>query len=155
MKLNRKLAATLLASAGLAATLTPLTASPASAAGMHGCSYPRVCVYSGSYSSGSIIGWFQDTYYQNMPPAIQNDPDAVVNTRDDDSVWLIDTGASPDAYICIPKNRAVNLGSYRHPGGTSWANRVDTIKIWGDPDNGLCSGANDVRQGRIPDGWRP
>ncbi|MEW2635522.1 hypothetical protein AB0903_28765 [Streptomyces sp. NPDC048389] len=154
MKLNRKPATTLLA-VGLAASLTPLTASPASAASMHGCSYPRVCLYAGTYSGGSLIGWFRDTYYQNLPTAIRNEPDSVVNTRNDDSVWLIDTGASPDAYICIPKNRAVNLGNYNHPNGTTWANDVDTIKIWGDPDNGLCSGANAVRQGRIPDGWRP
>lgn len=154
MKLNRKLAATLV-TAGLAATLTPLTASPASAASMHGCTYPRVCVYDGSYSGGSVIGWFQDTIYQNMPTSIQNDPDAVVNTRNDDSVWLLDTGASPDAYLCIPRNTAVNLGNYAHPNGTTWANDVDTIKIWGDPDTGTCSGTTQVQQGRVPDGWRP
>ncbi|MFD5337457.1 hypothetical protein [Streptomyces hawaiiensis] len=155
MKLNRKLAATLVTT-GLAAALTPLTASSASAASMHGCSYPRVCVYEGSYSGGSVIGWFQDTYYQNMPTAIQNDPDAVVNTRNDDSVWLLDTRPSPDAYICIPKNTAVNLGNYDHPtNDTTWANDVDTIKIWGDPDTGTCSGTLKVQQGRVPDGWRP
>ncbi|MET9557402.1 hypothetical protein [Streptomyces sp. NPDC006645] len=155
MKLNRKLAAPLLA-VGLAATLTPLTASPAAADSAYGCSYPRVCLYSGSYSSGSIIGWFQDTYYQNLPTSIRNLPDAVVNTRNDDSVWLLDTGYAPaDAYICIPKNKAVNLGSYDHPNGTTWANDVDTILIWPEPDNGLCSGSTDVRQGTVPNGWRP
>ncbi|GAA3020509.1 hypothetical protein [Streptomyces fulvorobeus] len=153
MKLNRKLAATLLTSAGLAATLTPLTASPASAASMHGCSYPRVCVYNGSYSDGTIIGWFQDTYYQNMPSEIRNDADAAVNTRNDDSVWLIDTGATPDAYICIPRNTAVNLGNYAHPNGTTWANDVDTIKIFGDPDDGKCNGTYQVQQGRVPANW--
>ncbi|MEU3985296.1 hypothetical protein AB0F77_35420 [Streptomyces sp. NPDC026672] len=154
LKSNRKLAATLL-TAALAATLTPLTASPASAASMHGCSYPRVCLYDGAYSGGSPFGWFQDTYYQNIPSGGQNRADAVVNTRNDDSVWLLDTGASPDAYICIPRNTAVNLGDYAHPGGGTWANDVDTIKIWGDPDTGTCSGTFQVRQGRVADGWRP
>ncbi|MEU9361703.1 hypothetical protein AB0D35_26855 [Streptomyces sp. NPDC048301] len=55
MKLTKKLAATLFASAGLASALVPLTASSASAASQYGCSYPRVCVYGGSYSGGSII----------------------------------------------------------------------------------------------------
>ncbi len=153
MKLIRKPAVALLTSAGLAAALTPLTASPAAAASMHGCSYPRVCVYDGSYSSGTLIGWFQDTYYQNMPTEIRNKPDAVVNTRNDDSVWLIDTGATPDRYICIPANTAVNLGNYAHPNGTTWANDVDTIKIFGDPDDGKCSGTNQVRQGTVPADW--
>ncbi|MBW8739034.1 MAG: hypothetical protein JF621_18560 [Streptomyces turgidiscabies] len=153
MKLNGKLSATLL-TAGLAATLTPLTASPASAASMHGCTYPRVCLYDGSYQNGSIFSWYQDTSYQAIIGG-GNRADAVVNTRNDDSVWLIDQGASPDAYICIPANTAVNLGNYAHPNGGTWANDADAIKIWGDPDNGLCSGDDQVSQGRIKDGWRP
>ncbi len=49
----------------------------------------------------------------------------------------------------------MNLGNYAHPNGTTWANDVDTIKIWGDPDNGQCSGTYQVRQGTVPDGRRP
>ncbi|MBA8944217.1 hypothetical protein [Streptomyces calvus] len=49
----------------------------------------------------------------------------------------------------------MNLGNYAHPNGTTWANDVDTIKIRGDPDNGRCSGTYQVRQGTVPDGWRP
>ncbi|MDQ0932291.1 hypothetical protein [Streptomyces turgidiscabies] len=154
MKLNRKLSATLL-TAGLAATLTPLTVSPASAASMHGCTYPRVCLYDGSYQNGRIYSSYQDTSYQPILPVPGggNRADAVVNTRNDDSVWLIDQGASPDAYICIPRNTAVNLGDYAHPNGGTWANDADAIKIWGD--DGKCSGTFQVRQGRIKDGWRP
>ncbi|WP_432104023.1 hypothetical protein [Streptomyces sp. bgisy091] len=151
MKLTKKLAATLFASAGLASALVPLTASSASAVSKYGCSYPRVCVYGGSYSGGSIIGWFQDNGYQNMPLSIQNKPDAVVNTRNDDSVWLIDTGANPDRYICIPANTAANLGDYAHPNKTTWANDVDTINIFND--DGRCSGTNQVRQGTVPANW--
>lgn len=151
MKLTKKLTATLLTSAGLASALVPLAASSASAASQYGCSYPRVCVYSGSYADGSIIGWFQDNGYQNMPLSIQNEPDAVVNTRNDDSVWLIDTGATPDRYICIPAKTAANLGKYDHPNGTTWANDVDTINIFND--NGLCSGTNRVQQGTVPANW--
>ncbi|MFI2431325.1 hypothetical protein [Streptomyces sp. NPDC018693] len=154
MKLNRKLAATLL-TVGLAAGSTMLTAPAASAVSMHGCSYPNVCLYDGSYQSGSIFFRFQGTAYQNLPVSGQNRADAVVNTRNDDSVWLLDTGPSPDAYICIPRNTAVNLGNYAHPRGGTWANHVDTVKIWGDPDTGTCSGTLQVQQGRVPDGWRP
>jgi hypothetical protein len=153
MKLNGKLAATLL-TAGLAATSTALTAPSASADTMHDCSYPRVCLYDGSYQSGSIFSWYQDTTYQSIIGG-GNRVDAVVNTRNDDSVWLIDQGASPDAYICIPRNTAVNLGNYAHPNGGTWANDADAIKIWGDPDDGKCSGTYQVQQGRIADGWRP
>jgi hypothetical protein len=153
MKLNRKLSATLL-TAGLAATLTPLTAPPAAASSMHGCSYPRVCLYDGSYQNGSTFSWYQDTSYQAIIGG-GNRVDAVVNTRNDDSVWLIDQGASPDAYLCIPRNTAVNLGNYAHPNGGTWANDADAIKIWGDPDDGKCSGTWQVQQGRINDGWRP
>ncbi|MGW1713579.1 hypothetical protein [Streptomyces sp. NPDC002156] len=154
-KLPGALTSTLL-TVGLAATLTPLTASPAAAVSMHGCSYPRVCLYDGSYQSGTIFSWYQDTSYQAIIGG-GNRVDAVVNTRNDDSVWLIDQGPSPDAYICIPANTAVNLGSYDHPVSArgTWANDADAIKIWGDPDNGLCSGTNRVQQGRIADGWRP
>ncbi|MCF2126754.1 hypothetical protein L1I79_09905 [Strepomyces sp. STD 3.1] len=154
MTLKRKLAATLL-TAGLAATSGLLTAPSASASSMYDCSYPRVCLYDGAYSARNVFGYFQDTYYQNIPDGGRNRADAVVNTRNDDSVWLLDTGASPDAYICIPRNTAVNLGDYAHPGGGTWANDVDTIKIWGDPDDGKCSGTFQVRQGRVKDGWRP
>ncbi|MFD5160376.1 hypothetical protein ACFWMJ_20260 [Streptomyces hawaiiensis] len=153
MKLNRKLAATLL-TAGLAATSTALTAPSASAVSMHGCSYPRVCLYDGSYQNGSIFSWYQDTTYQAIIGG-GNRADAVVNTRNDDSVWLIDQGASPDAYICIPRNTAVNLGDYAHPNGGTWANDADAIKIWGDPDDGKCSSTWQVQQGRVKDGWRP
>lgn len=150
MKLNRKLAATLL-TAGLAATSTALTAPSASAVSMHGCSYPRVCLYDGSYQNGSIFSWFQDPYYQRT---IGNRADAVANTRNDDSVWLIDDrGDLRDAYICIPRNTAVNLGDYAHPNGTTWANDVDAVKIWSD--DGTCSDTFQVRQGTLPDGWRP
>jgi hypothetical protein len=152
-KLPGALTSTLL-TVGLAATLTPLMASPAAASSMHGCSYPRVCLFDGSYQNGSIFSWYQDYSYQNI---IGGDDrvDAVVNTRNDDSVWLIDQDASPDAYICIPANTPVNLGSYKHPVGrdNTWANDADVVKIW--DDNGKCSGVNDVRQGRIDDGWRP
>lgn len=153
MKLN-KTAATLL-TVGVAATSITLTAPSASADSMHGCSYPRVCLYDGSYQNGSIFSWYQDTTYQRIIGG-GNRVDAVVNTRNDDSVWLIDDwGDLRDAYLCIPADTAVNLGDYAHPNGTTWANDAEAIKIWGDPDNGKCSNTDDVQQGTVPDGWRP
>lgn len=143
MKLNRKLAATLL-TAGLAATLTPLTASPASAVSMYACSHPHVCLYDGAYQNTDMFSWFGDTYYQ---ATIGDRADSVVNTRNDDSVWLIDEDETPDRYICIPRNTAVNLGNYAHPNGGTWANDVDAVKIWSD--NGKCSGTYQVQQGTV------
>ncbi|GAB3951338.1 hypothetical protein [Streptomyces sparsus] len=154
MSLKTRLTASLFA-VGVAAAALPLAASPAQAASMHGCKYPNVCLYKGSYTSGSIWGRYQDPGYQSMPSAYRNVTDAVVNTRNDDSVWLLDTGPSPDRYICIPRNTAVNLGAYAHPNGGTWANDVDVINIWQPSDNGLCSGTTQVRQGSKPDGWRP
>ncbi|MDX3067380.1 hypothetical protein [Streptomyces clavifer] len=149
-----RLGAAALAVAPLAAGAVTVSASPAAAVSMHGCAYPRVCLYDGSYQNGSIFSWYQDTTYQSIIGGGDR-VDAVVNTRNDDSVWLIDRKASPDAYICIPRNTAVNLGNYAHPNGTTWANDADAIKIWGDPDNGKCSGTYQVQQGRVADGWRP
>ncbi|MFI6209892.1 hypothetical protein ACIBAI_26510 [Streptomyces sp. NPDC051041] len=154
MSLKNKLNAILLA-LGATAAVVLLTASPAQAASMYGCSYPYVCLYNGSYSAGSIWGRYQDPGYQSMPTAYRNITDAVVNTRNDDSVWLLDTGPSPDRYICIPRNTAVNLGNYTHPSGGTWANNVDVINIWQPSDNGLCNGTTQVQQGSKPDGWRP
>lgn len=124
------------------------TAPPADAGSMWGCAWPYVCLYSGSYSSGFIMWSHSGTAYTNMPSSTQNQADAVVNTRNDDAVWLLDTGPSPDAYICVEANTAYNLGDFAHPTSGTWANDVDTIDI--RPEAG-CS----VRQGRLPDGWRP
>ncbi|MFH8464392.1 hypothetical protein [Streptomyces sp. NPDC017991] len=152
--IRTRLGASALAVAALATGAVTMSASPASAVSMHGCSYPRVCLYDGSYQNGSIASYYQDTYYQATLGG-RDTADAAVNTRNDDSVWLIDRDMSPDAYLCVPRNTAINLGDYAHPNGGTWANDVDAIKIWGDPDTGTCSGTTQVRQGRIPDGWRP
>ncbi|MGW1127856.1 hypothetical protein [Streptomyces sp. NPDC002526] len=154
MSLRTRLTATLFA-LGVVATAIPLAASPATAASAHGCSYPYVCLFNGSYQSGTIWGRYKNPGYQSMPKAHWNTTDAVVNTLNDDSVWLLDTGPSPDRYICIPRNTSVNLGDYAHPNGGTWANDVDVINIWPPSDNGLCSGTTQVRQGSVPDGWRP
>ena len=139
-------------SGAVVVTALGVLAIPAQASSMWGCNYPRVCLYDGSYNGGRFFASYQDTYYQNIPSSGQNRADAAVNTRNDDSVWLLDTGASPDAYICIPRNTAVNLGDYAHPNGGTWANDVDTVRVWSD--DGRCSGTFQVQQGRVSDGWR-
>ena len=79
------------------------------------------------------------------PTSSQNQADSVVNTRNDDSVWLVDSQPSPDRYICVKANEALNLGDFAHPtNGGTWANDVDTIYI--NNDNGTCS----ARQGSVP-----
>jgi len=150
----KKYALTVLAVVGSVLTAPVVTATPAQAGSYRDCSYPYVCLYSGSYSSGSKLVQYQDALYQNLASNRQNQADSVVNTRNDDSVWLLDTGASPDRYLCIPANGRVNLGDYAHPNGGTWANDVDTIRIWGDPDNGRCNNTTSPSQGSVPDGWR-
>jgi hypothetical protein len=149
--MNKKLVAglvSLAAGAGVAIAVAP----PAQASSMYGCSYPKVCLKDGSYQSGTVFWGGVDTVYQHLPPSGQNRADSVVNTRNDDSVWLIDTGSSPDRYICIPRNTAVNLGDYTLSGTNTWANDVDTVRIWSD--DGTCSGTYNVVTGTRPDGWR-
>lgn len=149
--MNKKLVAGLVSLAA-GASVAIAVAPPAQASSMYGCAYPKVCLKDGSYQSGTVFWGGVDTVYQNLPSSGQNRADSVVNTRNDDSVWLIDTGSSPDRYICIPRNTAVNLGDYTLSGSNSWANDVDTIRIWSD--DGTCSGTYNVVTGTRPDGWR-
>ncbi|WP_230687271.1 peptidase inhibitor family I36 protein [Catellatospora vulcania] len=150
--MRRYLAA--LAAALVAMTASTLVATPAQATAYRDCPYPYVCLYTGTYSSGTKLAQYQDAVYQNMATNLRNQADSVVNTRNDDSVWLLDTLPSPDRYLCIPRNTRVNLGDYTNPDGGTWANDVDTIRIWGDPDDGKCGGSYTVKQGTVPDGWR-
>ncbi|MFN8074590.1 MAG: peptidase inhibitor family I36 protein [Kineosporiaceae bacterium] len=126
-------------------------APSASATAYRDCPYPYVCLYNGTYSAGTKLVQYKDAKYQNLPTDKQNQADSVVNTRNDDSVWLLDTGSSPDRYICIPANGRVNLGDYTLSGNNSWANDVDTIRIWSD--DGKCGGTTSVTTGTVPDGW--
>lgn len=149
--MKKRLVALTVAALGLSPVI--LTA-PAEAVSYRDCAWPHVCLYNGAYATGTKLSQYKVPGYQNMAKSHQNRADSVVNTRNDDSVWLMDTGPSPDRYLCIPRNTRVNLKDYAHPRGGTWANKVDTIRIWGDPDNGLCSGTTQVRQGSVRDGWR-
>jgi hypothetical protein len=127
------------------------SANTAMAVSYRNCAHPYVCLYNGTFNTGTKSAQYRDALYQNHTTARQNAADSVVNTRNDDSVWLIDTGSSPDRYICIPANARVNLGDYTLSGNNSWANDVDTIRIW--TDNGRCGGTTGVTQGSVPDFW--
>jgi hypothetical protein len=131
-----------------AGVIVPVSGAHAST--MHGCEWPRVCLYDGSYQTGSIFWRAQETIWQRTPT---NRADGVVNSRNDDSVWLIDRTPSPDEYICIPRNTAVNLGNYVHSGHGTWANDIDAMKIWSD--DGTCSGGFSVSFGTTPDRTYP
>lgn len=141
--IRTRLGAAALAVASLTAGAVTMSASPASAASMHGCSYPRVCLYDHSYQNGSIFS----SYQQYGPQPIiggGNRVDALVNTRNDDAVILIDENARPRRYLCIPRNTAINLGDYAHPNGTTWANDADSIWIL---EIATCNGTYHVQQG--------
>lgn len=156
--MKRLMAALAVAAVGLSSAIATV---PAQAASKHNCNWPNVCLYDGTYTNKNPFVSIKTTAYHNLyynknaALSHQNRADSVVNSLNDDSVWLLDTGPSPDRYLCIPANTAVNLGDYAHPSGGTWANKVDTIKIWGDPDNGKCSGTTQVKQGSVRDGWRP
>lgn len=149
--------------AALATVVGVVVATPAQATSHYGCSYPNLCLKNGTYSGGDTIwsGWSPG--YRNLPAGDQNKADSVINTKNDDSIWLLDTGTSPDSYICIPANTYVNLGNYsltlRGPNET-WLNNADTVMIWPESDNGMCRNprgedTNRVQQGAVRNGWRP
>ncbi|MFE3999479.1 hypothetical protein ACFX43_11865 [Nocardioides sp. YIM B13467] len=149
--------------AALATVVGVVVATPAQAASHYGCSYPNLCLKTGTYSGGTTIWYGSASGYRNLPEGDQNRADSVINTKNDDSIWLLDTGTSPDSYICIPADTYVNLGNYsntlRGPNET-WANDADTVMIWPDSDNGMCRNpqgvdTNRVQQGAVPNGWRP
>lgn len=123
LNLKRVTLATM-AAAGLAVSVG---SAPALAGSAYGCLYPYVCLKDGTYSGGT------------------NRADSVINTRNDASVWLVDSYPSPDRYLCVRANEHLNLGDYAHPtNGGTWANDVDTIYI--NNDRGTCSS----RQGSAP-----
>jgi hypothetical protein len=135
----------------LVATGLIAPADVARASSMHGCAWPGVCLYNGSYQTGTRFWRAVETIWQTTPT---NQADAVVNSRNDDSVWLIDRTPSPDHYICIPANTAVNLGDFTHSGYGTWANDIDAMKIWGNYD-GTCDGRWNVSFGTTPDRTYP
>ncbi|WP_238431932.1 peptidase inhibitor family I36 protein [Streptomyces cavernae] len=144
----RKELASSLALLATAAALAASLSTPAQASSYRDCSYPYVCLYNGAYDSGSKLVQYKDTYLQTLSNDRKDKADSVVNTRNDDSVWLIDTRSQSNSrYLCIPANTQVNLGDYALSGKGTWANDVDAIRIWSD--NGLCSGTPHVTQGII------
>ncbi|KUM89473.1 MULTISPECIES: peptidase inhibitor family I36 protein [Streptomyces] len=143
----RKLLANTLALAGTAIALTATLAAPAQASPYRDCPYPYVCLYNGAYYNGSKLVQYKDTYPQSLPDGRKDKADSVVNTRNDDAVWLIDTRSSGSRYLCVPANTRVNLGDYALSGKGTWANDVDAVRIWND--DGLCSGTTHVTQGIV------
>jgi hypothetical protein len=134
---------------------TVVAAQPAAADSQHGCAYPRVCLYDGRYQDGGSYYGARDYGFQYLPESGKNRADAAVNTRNDDSVWLIDTERSSkyDYFLCLPANKAQNLGDIYVTGAGSdtWANDVTAIHIWND--DGRCAGsAADVYQGTVAKG---
>lgn len=133
---------------------TVVATAPAQAASMYDCSWPNVCLYDGAYQKKNDFISVSRSYTE-LAKNDRNRADAVVNSLNDDSVWLITNPGWPNLskknprYLCVPANTHVNLGTYAHPSGGTWANKVDAIKIWGDPDDGKCSGANQVVQGEV------
>lgn len=148
---KRVLAAVAAATVGLSSAVA---IAPAQAASMYDCSWPNVCLYDGAYQKRNDFISVSKSYTK-LTKNDGNRADAVVNSLNDDSVWLITEPGWPNLlkknprYLCIPANTAVNLGTYAHPSGGTWANKVDAIKIWGDPDNGKCSGTTQVKQGEV------
>ncbi|MGX1881247.1 peptidase inhibitor family I36 protein [Streptomyces sp. NPDC055287] len=130
-----------------ATALVTTLSTPTQASPYRDCRYPYVCLYNGAYYNGSKLVQYRDAYYQTLPNNRKDKADSAVNTRNDDSVWLIDTRSRNSRYLCIPANTQVNLGDYALNGKGTWANDVDAIRIWND--NGLCSGTRHVTQGII------
>ncbi|MGW4196673.1 peptidase inhibitor family I36 protein [Streptomyces sp. NPDC005004] len=138
-----------LAAALLAGAALTTFASPAQARPYRDCPYPYVCLYEGAFWNGAKLVQYRDTYQQSLPANRRDRADSVVNTRNDDSVLLIDSRGSDSRYLCVPANTRVNLGDYALSGWrkNTWANDVDAIRI--RDDNGLCDGTRHVTQGKL------
>ncbi|MFB6842333.1 peptidase inhibitor family I36 protein [Streptomyces sp. NPDC056361] len=90
----------MVAAIGAVLGLSGLNASTAQANSQFGCPYPYVCVYEGYHWDGKIVAMFKDvtSYYQYTTPRTFY---SVVNTRNDDTVWVQHSGGSP---FCIQPN---------------------------------------------------
>ncbi|WP_042434721.1 hypothetical protein [Streptacidiphilus anmyonensis] len=88
------------AAVSVSALAIPLVgAGSAHADSQSGCSYPYVCIYGGTSVNDPIVAEFRDytSYYQST----NHKNFAVVNTRNQDTVWLrIDYGSGP-TYTCL------------------------------------------------------
>ncbi len=107
-KIVKKLAAT--AAVSMSALSLPLVgAGSAHADSQYGCPYPYVCIYGGTSVTDPIVAEFRDytSYYQstNHGPGF-----AVINTRNQDTVWVrISYGGSP-VYECLSNASNPNNG---------------------------------------------
>ncbi|GGV47809.1 hypothetical protein GCM10010495_76980 [Kitasatospora herbaricolor] len=105
MRPLHKIAASAAVTAGVLAT--SLTgASAAHADSRSGCSYPYACIYTGTGADGSIIAMFRDvtSYYQNTT---HETGFSVVNTRNDDTVWVRWTNGPITNYDCLTPNNSI------------------------------------------------
>ncbi|WP_052434310.1 hypothetical protein [Streptacidiphilus melanogenes] len=87
-------------------------AGSAHADSQDGCGYPYVCIYAGTSVTGPIVAEFKDytSYYQstNHGPGF-----AVVNTRNQDTVWIRSTYGGTTMYSCLSNAGSVynSMGS--------------------------------------------
>ncbi|WP_051711416.1 hypothetical protein [Streptomyces sp. NRRL S-350] len=94
----RKSAAT--AAVGVSAlAMSLLGTTGAHADSQDGCPYPYVCIYNGP-SSSTIVAQFRDitSYYQST---YHGPGFSVVNTRNQDTVWLRINYGAGDTYTCL------------------------------------------------------
>ncbi|GHE26759.1 hypothetical protein GCM10018781_79190 [Kitasatospora indigofera] len=114
MRPLHKFAASAAVAAGtLATTLTG--ASAAHADSQDGCNYPYVCIYNGYEANSPIVAMFRDvtSYYQNTT---HRTGFSVVNTRNDDTVWIRWTLGTMTYYDCLtpatqPNNSMAAIGT--------------------------------------------
>ncbi|MFY4719742.1 hypothetical protein [Streptomyces sp. LaBMicrA B280] len=120
MNWSRKLAGTALA----ALSALPLSLAggvqPASADTRGSCPYPYVCVYSNNSASGSPSAMYRDitSNYQTVTP---RDPFSIINTRNDDTVYVLYVYGGQITSDCL----APNGGFYSTSNTTIAGIRID------------------------------
>ncbi|MFJ7063665.1 hypothetical protein ACIQVA_39530 [Streptomyces microflavus] len=77
-------------------------AQPAAADQIGSCPYPRVCLYNSTTYTGSYYTYFQVvTDWYQVPPS-RTQPITVVNTRNDDIVWVRYVAFGNQFTACLP-----------------------------------------------------
>ncbi|GGU98365.1 hypothetical protein GCM10010495_06460 [Kitasatospora herbaricolor] len=104
-----KKASSIAAVAASMASLSIAGASTAHADSQYGCQYPYVCIYAGGTVNGSIIGMYRDVTsgYQNTSRTNV----AVLNTRNDDTVWLRYVSGGTTYYTCLEPATSIYNGA--------------------------------------------
>jgi hypothetical protein len=93
--------ATVAAVSASAFSMSVVGTGSAHADSAYGCPYPYVCIYGGPSVTDPIVAEFKDytNYYQSTNHGYDF---SILNTRNQDTVWIRWNYGSGDQYTCVP-----------------------------------------------------